>query len=129
MLVNSDGSRTTYRFDDAQHKCVAETTTEEGQLRQKIRYELDETGRFSSGRTFGPDGKLGFASRYKYGGAGRLEEETQTNESGAVLHRIIYRYDESGRPTGYSVFDGNGKLERRVGVPGRGSSSKARGKK
>jgi hypothetical protein len=114
MLVNPDGSRTTYKFNDAQHKCVAETTSENGKLREKIRYELDEAGRFSSGRSFGPDGKLRFKSQYKYDSAFRMEEESQSSEQGTLLHRIVYSYDQSGRGTGYSVFDGQGKLLNRV---------------
>jgi DNA-binding PadR family transcriptional regulator len=129
MVMNSDGSRTTYRFNDAQRKCLAETTTEDGKRREKIRYELDDAGRFSTGRIFGPDGKLRFKSRYKYESGGRIEEETQMNESGAVLHRIIYTYEQSGRPTGYSVFDGTGKLENRVVAPTPGAPPKVRGKK
>jgi len=129
MLVNPDGSRTTYQFNDARHQCVAETTSERGKLRQKIRYELDEAGRFSSGCSFGPDGKLRFKSRYKYDGAGRMEEESQINEQGTLLHRIVYNYDQSGRGTGYSVFDANGKLLNRVISPTQIAPPKPREKK
>jgi hypothetical protein len=129
MVVNPDGSRTTYKFNDAHHKCIAETTNEEGKLREQIRYELDKAGRFSSGRSFGPDRKLRFKSRYKYNSAGRMEEETQISEQGAVLHRIVYSYDQNGRGTGYSVFDGNGKLVNRVVAPTQIVPSKARSKR
>jgi hypothetical protein len=129
MVVNPDGSRTTYKFNDAERTCVAEMTTDDGKLREKIRYQLDDAGRFSTGRIFAPDGKLRFASRYKYDGAGRMEEETQMNESGAVLHRIVYGYDQNGKLTGYSIFDGDGKLENRVGAPTSSASPKVRSKK
>jgi hypothetical protein len=62
----------------------------------------------------GPDRKLRFKSRYKYDKSGRLEEETQLNEADAVLHRLVYNYDAAGKPTSYSVFDGEGKLIGRV---------------
>src|SRR6266536_1279255 len=105
-----DGSRTVYNFDNAQHKAVATTTGQDGKLRETIRYELDEAGRFSSGEISGPDGRLRFKSRYKYDDAGRLLEETQSSEDGALLHKIVYSYDASGKQTGYSVFDASGKL-------------------
>jgi hypothetical protein len=37
-------------------------------------------------------------------------EETQSSEDGALLHKIVYSYDASGKQTGYSVFDASGKL-------------------
>ncbi|MGH8102709.1 MAG: hypothetical protein ACREIW_15545 [Chthoniobacterales bacterium] len=129
MTVNSDDSRTTYRFKEVERKCVATTTSKDGKMREKIRYDLDEAGRFLTGRIFGPDGKFLFKSRYKYDSAGRMEKETQMNEQGDVLHLIIYRYDQTGRPTGYSVFDANGKLENRLMVPTPSAPAKARGRK
>ena len=129
MVVNSDGSRSAYRFHDVERKCVATTTSEDGKLREKVRYELDDSGRFLTGRIFGPDGKLLFKSRYQYDSAGRMEKETQMNEQGDVMHRIIYSYDETGRPTGYSVFDANGRLGPRLMVPTPGAPSKAWGRR
>jgi hypothetical protein len=37
-------------------------------------------------------------------------EETQSAPDGALLHKIVYSYDASGKQTGYSVFDASGKL-------------------
>ena len=128
MVVNLDGSRSTYRFNDVERKCVATTTSEDGKLRQKVRYELDDAGRFLTGRIFAPDGKLLFQSRYKYDSAGRMEKETQMNEQGDVLHRLIYSYAQTGRPSGYSVFDTIGRLENRLMFP-TPSAPKARGRK
>ena len=110
VSMHPDGSRTVYKFDNAQHKAVATTTDPDGKLRETIRYELDDAGRFSSGEVSGPDGRFRFKSRYKYDDAGRLLEETQSAEDGAVLHKIVYSYDSSGKQTGYSVFDASGKL-------------------
>jgi hypothetical protein len=110
VSMNTDGSRTVYEFDGAQHKAIATTTGEDGKLREKIRYDIDETGRFLSGTIFGPDGHLRFTSRYKYDSSGRLQEETQSAENGALLHKIVYSYDQTGKRTGYSIFDTNGKL-------------------
>ena len=56
--VKADGSRMVYKFDDARHQAVATTTGPDGKVREKIRYELDDVGRFSSGLIFGPDGQL-----------------------------------------------------------------------
>ena len=109
VSMKADGSRTVYKFDDAQHKAVATTTDQEGKLREKIHYDIDEAGRFSSGTVFGSDGRLRFKSQYKYDGSGRLEQETQSTENGTLLHKIVYSYDPAGKQTGYSIFDANGK--------------------
>lgn len=114
VAINPDGSRTLYRFDDAQHVASATTTGEDGKVLQKIEYKLDDAGRFSSATIFGADGKLRFKSRYDYDNSGRLQEELQTDANDAVLHKIVYNYTQSGKPTGYSVFDANGKLINRV---------------
>jgi len=110
VSMHPDGSRTVYKFDNAQRRAVATTTDQDGKLRETIRYELDDAGRFSTGEISGPDGRLRFKSRYKYDDAGRLLEETQSAEDGALLHKIVYGYDASGKQTGYSVFDASGKL-------------------
>ena len=54
VKINADGSRSVYKFDDARHKCLAITTGEDGTLREKIHYDLDDMGRFSVGQIFGP---------------------------------------------------------------------------
>ena len=110
VSMHPDGSRTVYKFDNAQHKAVATTNDPDGKLRETIRYELDDSGRFASGEISGPDGRLRFKSRYKYDDAGHLLEETQSAAEGTLLHRIVYSYDASGKQTGYSVFDASGKL-------------------
>jgi hypothetical protein len=122
MTVNTDGSRTVYKFDAAEHKAVATTTGQDGKMREEIRYEMDEAGRFSSGLIFGPDGRLRFKSHYKYDSAGLLQEETQSAEDGTLLHRIVYSYDQGGKRTGYSIFDASGKLLGRTTVPGTSAS-------
>ena len=117
MTMNSDGSRTIYKFDDARHKAVATTTGPDGKTQQKVDYDLDELGRFLSGNVFGPDGRLRFKSRYAYDSAGRLQDETQTAEDGSVLHKIVYSYNQAGKQTGYSIFDASGKLVGRTTTP------------
>jgi hypothetical protein len=103
VTMHPDGSRTTYNFDNAQHKAV-------GKLRETIRYELDDAGRFSTGEIFGPDGRVRLKSRYKYDNAGRILEEAQSAPDGTLQHKIVYSYDSSGKQTGYSIFDASGKL-------------------
>jgi hypothetical protein len=110
VSMHPDGSRTVYKFDNAQHKAVATTTDPDGKLHETIRYELDDAGHFSSGEISGPDGRLRFKSRYKYDDAGHILEETQSAADGTLLHKIVYSYDASGEQTGYSVFDASGKL-------------------
>src|SRR4029453_7028328 len=110
VSMHPDGSRTGYKFDNAQAKAGGTTPHPKGKPRETIRYEVDEAGRFSSGEISGPDGRLRFKSRYKYDDAGRLLEETQSAKDGRLLHKMFYSYDASGKQTGYSVFDASGKL-------------------
>src|SRR6266480_1907685 len=58
VSMHPDGSRTIYNFDNAQHKAVATTTDVDGKVRETIRYELDDGGRFASAEISGPDGRL-----------------------------------------------------------------------
>jgi len=97
-------------------------------VREKIRYQLDDAGRYSSGMVFGADGRLRLKSQYKYDSAGRLQEESQTAANDALLHKIVYDYDQQGKPTGYSIFDASGKLIGRMGAPPANSSPKPREK-
>ena len=110
VSMHPDGSRTVYNFDNAQHKAVATTTSDDGKVRETIRYELDESGRFSSAEISGPDGRVRLKSRYKYDDGGRILEETQSAADGTLQHKIVYSYNSSGKQTGYSVFDASGKL-------------------
>ena len=128
VSMNADGSRTVYKFDEAQHKAVATTTGQDGKVRGKIRYQLDDAGRYSSGMVFGADGRLRFKSHYKYDNAGRLQEETQAAENDALLHKIVYSYDQEGKQIGYSIFDASGKLIGRTSAPSATSSPKPREK-
>jgi YD repeat-containing protein len=128
VSMNADGSRTVYKFDAAQHKALATTMGQDGKVREKIRYELDDAGRYSSGLVFGADGRLRFKSRYKYDSAGRLQEETQAAENDALLHKIVYSYDQEGKQIGYSIFDASGKLIGRTSAPSANPSAKPREK-
>ena len=86
VSMHPDGSRTVYKFDNAQHKAVATTTDPDGKLRETIRYELDDAGRFSSGEISGPDGRLRFKSRYKYDDAGHISwKRLKAHEDGTLL--------------------------------------------
>ena len=49
MSMHPDGSRTVYNFDNEQHTAVATTIDPDGKVRQTIRYQLDNAGRFSTG--------------------------------------------------------------------------------
>lgn len=115
VSMNADGTRTTYEFDAPRHRAVATTTGKDGKLVGRIRYVLDEAGRFASGEVYGPDDQFRFKTLYKYNDAGKLTQETQLGSDEAVRNRIVYAYDKAGRQTGYSVYDANGKLLRQTG--------------
>jgi YD repeat-containing protein len=129
VTINPDESRTVYEFDPAHHKATATTTERDGTPRGKIEYNIDQAGRFSSGRVFGSDGRFRFHSFYKYDAAGRLQEETQRRNDDTLLAKIVYNYDAAGKRTGYVVFDAAGKLVGRVGAPAPSPSVPAKARK
>jgi hypothetical protein len=127
VSMNADGTRTTYEFDSPNRRAVATTTTKEGKTVGKIRYVLDEAGRFVSGEVYGPDDHLRFKTLYKYDDTGKLTQETQLGPDDAVRNKIVYAYDKIGRQTGYSVYDAAGKLIRQTpGVSPRPTPPKKR---
>src|SRR5207244_6289004 len=110
VSTHPSGSRTSSKLDAALHKARVTTTGQNGKLRETIRYELYDVGRFSSAEISGSDGRLRLKSRYKYDDAGRILEEAQSAADGTLQHKIVYSYDSSGKQTGYSIFDASGKL-------------------
>jgi hypothetical protein len=114
VSMNADGTRTTYEFDSPHHRAVATTTGKDGKAVGKIRYALDEAGRFMSGEVYGPDDQLRFKTLYKYDPAGKLTQETQLGPDDAVRNKIVYAYDKNGKQTGYIVYDAAGKLIRQT---------------
>jgi len=114
VSVNADGSRTTYEFDGSNHRATAITTSKEGNTIGRIRYLLDDAGRFASGEVYGPNEQFRFKTLYKYDAAGKLTQETQLGADDAVRNKIVYAYDKNGRQIGYSVYDAAGKLIRQT---------------
>ncbi len=114
VSINADGSRTTYEFDSPHHRAIATTTGKDGKTVGKIRYVLDDAGRFTSGEIYGPDDQLRFKAIYKYDDAGKLTQETQLGPDDAVRNKIVYAYDKIGRQTGYTVYDAAGKMIRQT---------------
>lgn len=112
VSLHSDGSRTVYQFDNANHQTTATTTGQDGKPRGRILYGLDEKGRFASGEIFGADNRLRFKSLYKYDAAGRLTQETQLTKENVLRHKIVYAYDEKGKQGGYTIYDATGKVVR-----------------
>ncbi len=110
VTMNPDGSKTVYETNGASHRSVATTTDANGKVSEKIIYRLDPEGRYESGDVFTGRGVFRFRSLYRYDSGGRLVEETQTGKDGTVLHKIVYRFDAEGHPSGYAVYDGEGNL-------------------
>lgn len=117
VVLNADGSRTVYENDAANHKSVATTTAKDGKLRDKIRWDLDENGRFLRGEVFGPKEQFRFTLQNKYDASNRLIEETHFAKDQSVIGKIVFRYDAAGHQIGYSTYDGNGKLLSQTAVP------------
>jgi YD repeat-containing protein len=114
VSMNADGTRTIYEFDAPNHRATATTTSKEGNTIGKIRYVLDDAGRFASGDVYGPNEQFRFKTLYKYDAAGKLTQETQLGADDVVRNKIVYAYDKNGRQTGYSVYDSAGKLIRKT---------------
>ena len=110
VSMNADGTQTTYQFDGPNRRATATTTTKEGKTIGKIRYTLDEAGRFATGEVYGPNDQFRFKTLYKYDAAGKLIEEKQLGSDDVMHNKIVYAYDKNGRQTGYSVYDAAGKL-------------------
>ncbi len=110
IVLNADGSRTVYETDAANHKTTATTTGKDGKLREKIRYDLDENGRFARAEVLGPKEQFRFFAQYKYDASNRLIEETHFANDQSVIGKIVFRYDAAGHQIGYSTYDGAGKL-------------------
>src|SRR5438045_8142726 len=110
VVLNTDRSRTVYETNATNHKNVATTTGKDGKLREKIRWDLDENGRFLRGEVFGPKEQFRFILQNKYDANNRLIEETHFAKDQSVIGRIVFRYDAAGHQIGYSAYDGNGKL-------------------
>ena len=110
VVLNTDGSRTVYENDAANHKTVATTTGKDGKLREKIRWDLDENGRFLRGEVFGPKEQFRFILQNKYDANNRLIEETHFAKDQSLIGKIVFRYDAAGHQIGYSTYDGAGKL-------------------
>jgi len=110
VVLNADGSRTAYETDSANHKCLATTTGTNGKLRVKIKYDLDENGRFARGEVLGPKGEFRFIALYKYDDNNHLSEETHLAKNETVVGKIIFRYDLAGHQIGYAAYDAAGKL-------------------
>src|SRR5438309_6064437 len=110
IVLNADGSRTVYETDGANHKTTATTTGKDGKLREKIRWDLDESGRFLRGEVFGPKVLFRFILQNKYVASNHLIEETHFAKDQSVIGKIVFRYDAAGHQIGYSTYDGAGKL-------------------
>ncbi len=110
VVLNADGSRTVYETNAANHKTIATTTGKDGKLREKIRWDLDENGRFLRGEVFGPKEEFRFILQNKYDASNHLIEETHFAKDQNVIGKIVFRYDAAGHQIGYSTYDGAGKL-------------------
>ena len=117
VVLNADGSRTVYESNAANHKTVATTTGKDGKVREKIRYELDENGRFTRAEVLGPKDQFRFFAQYKYDGTNHLIEEIHFAKDQSVIGKIVFRYDAAGHQIGYSTYDGAGKLLGQTAAP------------
>jgi YD repeat-containing protein len=117
VVLNADGSRTVYEANNENHKSVATTTEADGKLREKIRYDLDENGRFLRGEVLGPKEQFRFVAKYRYDANNHLIEETHLARDETVIGKLVFHYDAAGRQIGYFAYDGTGKLLGQTSAP------------
>ena len=78
VSMHPDGSRTVYKFERRENAKPSQPRPI--RMANSVRRFVTSwmtPGVFRPDESSGPDGKFRFKSRYKYDGAGRLEEETQ----------------------------------------------------
>jgi len=109
VVLNADGSRTVYETNAANRK-TATTTGKDGKVREKIRWDLDESGRLLRGEVFGPKEQFLFILQNKYDASNHLIEETHLAKDQSLIGKIVFHYDAAGHQIGYSTYDGAGKL-------------------
>jgi YD repeat-containing protein len=117
VVLNTDGSRTVYENNAANHKTVATTTGKDGKMRETIRYDLDENGRFARAEILGPKEQFRFFAEYKYDANNHLIEETHLAKDRSLIGKIVFRYDAAGHQVGYVAYDGAGKVLGQTVVP------------
>src|SRR5438045_9768147 len=93
VVLNADGSRTVYETNAATQKTVATTTGQDGKLREKIRRDLDENGRFLRGEVFGPKEHFRFILQNTYDSNNHLLDETRLDKHQRVHAQIVARDD------------------------------------
>jgi hypothetical protein len=114
--MNADGTRTTYEFDSPQHRAIATTTGKDGKTVGKIRYTLDEAGRFMSGEVYGADDQLSFKALYKYHPAGNSPRKPSSGPTMSPVTRSSAPMIRTENKPAITVYDAAGKLIR--GTPG-----------
>jgi YD repeat-containing protein len=110
VVLNNDGSRTVYETDAENRKSIATTTSPKGEVREKIKYDLDENGRYIRSEVCGPKDEFRFFALYKYDAENRLSEETHLDKDQRLVGKIVFLYDPAGHRVGYATYDGAGKL-------------------
>src|SRR5438105_11317372 len=110
VVLNADGSRTVYETNAANHKTVATTTGKDGKSREKIRWDLDESGRFLRGEVFGPKEQFRFILQNKYDANNRLIEETHLAKDQSEIGKIAIHYETAGHQIGTSTSDVAGNI-------------------
>src|ERR1041385_7930617 len=90
VSMNADGTKTTYEFDAPNHRATATTIGKDRKMVGRIRYTLDDASRFASGEVYGPDDKLRFKTLYKYDAAGKLTQETRSEEHTSELQSRLH---------------------------------------
>src|SRR5436309_14145398 len=93
IVLNADGSRTVYETNAANHKTMATTTGKDGKLREKIRWDLDENGRFLRGEVFGPKEQFRFILQNKYDSNKHMLEEAHRAKAHRMMGKIFYLND------------------------------------
>ena len=74
------------------------------------RYTLDEAGHFATGEVYLRMQSFALSPFTNTMTPAGIRQEIQSDKSDNVLHKIVYTYDSLGKPTGYAIYDGAGRL-------------------
>ena len=93
-------------------------------LLQKIQFELDEAGHYTSSQAFGPEGQFRLQKALYISTMPPAESSRRSNWARMILSNAesFTLFDPVGKATGLSIYDAKGKLISHTGAPATATS-------
>jgi hypothetical protein len=108
--MHADGSKSNTVVDP--EKMTAEETVIDaaGRTIRKVTYLLDEQSQPIGSITYDPKGAILYRVSYKRDGTGRIEEENVTSPTGEFVRRRVYTYGAQNKVTNMVEYDAQGNV-------------------